>query len=150
MRLVIELLQERIPEELVSIQLRNCYDCFQDFQNAEAQIMQHITSSYLLALQPCVGLGFLHGFVTANFSVVGSLAPHPTPNLKDQGLHFFWPLHFDLSGMGGPTRSLRSRQHSSPGHWGAQTSCPRGGCSIQQQVEFCQLNCVAVQHGLLL
>jgi hypothetical protein len=31
-------------------------------------------------------------------------------------------LPFDLSGMGGPTRSLCSRQHSYSGHWGTKTS----------------------------
>jgi hypothetical protein len=52
------------------------------------------------ALQPrCVGLGLLYDFVTVNFFGVGSLAPRPTPNQEDQGLHFIWPLPFDLSGM---------------------------------------------------
>jgi hypothetical protein len=32
--------------------------------------------------------------------------------MEEQGLHFVWPLPFNLSGMGGSTRSLRSRQHS--------------------------------------
>jgi hypothetical protein len=44
---------------------------------------------------------------------VGLLARRSTPNLEDQGLHFIWPLPFDLSGIGGSTRSLRSRQHNS-------------------------------------
>jgi hypothetical protein len=79
-------------------------------------------SSSLLVLQPCLGLGLLRGFVTVDFSGVGLLAPRPTPNLEDQGLHFVWSLPFDLSGMGGATRSLRSRQHTSPCHWGAETS----------------------------
>jgi hypothetical protein len=35
-------------------------------------------------------------------------------NPDDQGLHFIWPLPFDLSYTGGPTRSLRSRQHGCP------------------------------------
>jgi hypothetical protein len=35
------------------------------------------------------------------------------------------PLFFDLTGIGVPTRSLRPRQHSSPGHWGIQTSFTR-------------------------
>jgi hypothetical protein len=65
-------------------------------------------SSSLLALQPCVGLGLLHGFVTVNFSGMWSLAPRPTLNLEDQELHFVWPLPFHLSGMGGPTRSYAS------------------------------------------
>jgi hypothetical protein len=66
---------------------------------------QYISFSSLLALQPSMGLGLFHGFVTVDFSGVGSLAPRPTPNLEDQGLHFVWPIPFDLSGMGGPTRS---------------------------------------------
>jgi hypothetical protein len=80
--------------------------------------------SPLLALQPCVGLGVLRGSVTVHFSGVGSLASLATPNLDDQELHFVWPLTFDLSEMGGPTRSSRSRQHSFPGHWGTQISSP--------------------------
>jgi hypothetical protein len=89
-----------------------------------------------LALQPCVswpppwsysiGSG---GFVTVNSSGMGSLSPRPTPNMEDQRLHFVFSLPFDLSGMGGTIRSLRSRQHSSPGHWGAQTSSSRQGGS---------------------
>jgi hypothetical protein len=47
---------------------------------------------------------------------VGLLTPRSTLDLKDQGLHSVWPPPFDLSGMGGSTRSLRSRQHSSLGH----------------------------------
>jgi hypothetical protein len=31
-----------------------------------------------------MGLGLLHGFVTVNFSEVGSLAQRPIPNLEDQ------------------------------------------------------------------
>jgi hypothetical protein len=51
------------------------------------------------------------GFVTLNFSVGGAIGPRLNP--QPGGLHFVWPLPLDLSGMGGPTRSLRSRQHSS-------------------------------------
>jgi hypothetical protein len=47
-----------------------------------------VFSSSLVALQPCVGLGLLHGFVTVNIFRVGSLAPRPIPNLEDQGLHY--------------------------------------------------------------
>jgi hypothetical protein len=36
--------------------------------------------------------------------------------MESHGLHFIWFLAFDLAWMGGSTRSLRSRQHSSPGH----------------------------------
>jgi hypothetical protein len=80
--------------------------------------------SPLWVLASSVGSG---GFVIVSFSWVGLLAPGPTPNLKDQGLHFVWPLLFGLSGMGAATRSLRSGQYtrSSPGHWGTQTSSPR-------------------------
>jgi hypothetical protein len=35
----------------------------------------------LLALQPCVGLGLLHGFATVSFSGVELLAPRPTSNM---------------------------------------------------------------------
>jgi hypothetical protein len=55
--------------------------------------------SFLLAPQPCVGLGLLHGFLTG-FSGVLSLAPRPKPNLEDQLLQFIWPLPFDLPGYG--------------------------------------------------
>jgi hypothetical protein len=58
------------------------------------------------------------GFVTVNFTRMVSLAPRPTSSLDNQGLHFVWPLPFDLSGMGGSTWSFRSRQHSSPGPGG--------------------------------
>jgi hypothetical protein len=42
------------------------------------------------------------------------VSPRPNPNLEDQRLHLVWPLPFDLSCTGGSTRSLHSRQHSSP------------------------------------
>jgi hypothetical protein len=72
-------------------------------------------SSTLLALHSCVGNGLFHSFVKENSSGGWLLAPRPKPNLEDQGLRFFWHLHFDLSGIGGSTRSSRSRQHSTPG-----------------------------------
>jgi hypothetical protein len=58
-------------------------------------------------------------FWTVNCSWVLWLTPRPTPNLEIQGVHFVYPLLFDVSDMDGPTRSLRSHQHNSPGHWGA-------------------------------
>jgi hypothetical protein len=67
------------------------------------------------------------GFVTVHFYGDGSVAPSPNPNLKGQGLYFVWSLPFDLSGMGDPTRSLRSRQHSSSGHLDLETSSQRYG-----------------------
>jgi hypothetical protein len=67
------------------------------------------------------------GFVTVSFSGLGY---SPTPNPQTwRTRDYVWPLFFDLSGMGGAARSLRSRQHSSPGHWDAQTSSPRKGGS---------------------
>jgi hypothetical protein len=79
-----------------------------------------LRTSSSLELQRCVGLHLLYGIVTANFSKVQSLASYPTPNLKDQGLYFAWPLSFDLSGMGDHSRRLRSRQHNYPGHCGVR------------------------------
>jgi hypothetical protein len=38
----------------------------------------------------------------------------PVPFIVD--CYFVWSLSFDLFGMGAPTRSLNSGQHSSPGH----------------------------------
>jgi hypothetical protein len=63
------------------------------------------------------------------FSGMVSLAPRPTRNLENQGLHFVWTIIFDLSGICEITTSLRSSQHSSPGHWEAQTSSPTRRCS---------------------
>jgi hypothetical protein len=60
-----------------------------------------------------------------DFSGVGLLASLPTPNLEDQGLYFVLPLPFHLFDMGGSTRNVRSRQHTSPEHWVTQTSSPR-------------------------
>jgi hypothetical protein len=59
-------------------------------------------SCSLLALQPSVGLGLLCDFVTVFFSGLGSLTPHLTSNLEDQGLQFVWPLPFALCGVGCP------------------------------------------------
>lgn len=62
------------------------------------------------------------GFVTADFSRMGLLAPCLSPHLEDWGLHFVLPLPFHSSGIGCCTRRLCFRQHSSWGHWGVQTS----------------------------
>jgi len=35
--------------------------------------------------------------------------------------YFVWPLSFNLSGLGGPTRSINFSQHSYPGHWSTQS-----------------------------
>jgi hypothetical protein len=42
-------------------------------------------------------------------------SPCPTHNLDDQGLSFIKPLHFNLSNMDRPTRSLHPGWHSSLG-----------------------------------
>jgi hypothetical protein len=61
--------------------------------------------------------------------------PTPNPQPKEPGLriHFVWPLPFDLSCIGDPTRSLRSRQNSCQGHWDAQTSSPRYGVVLEEE-----------------
>jgi hypothetical protein len=61
-------------------------------------------------------LGLLHGFVTVNVSSEVSLATRRTPNPEDSDYTSSCSLPFDLSRMGGSTRSLRSHQHSSPVH----------------------------------
>jgi hypothetical protein len=66
----------------------------------------------------CVGLGLYHSFVEVDFSGVGVFASHSAPITEDHGLNSSGPLPFDLSGVCGPTRSLRLHQHSSPGHCG--------------------------------
>jgi hypothetical protein len=83
------------------------------------------TSSSLLAPQPYVSLRLLRSFVTANFSGVGSLATRPTPNMEHKGLHFVWPIPYDLSSMGGSTRYIRSLQHNSLGYLGSEVSMIR-------------------------
>jgi hypothetical protein len=53
-------------------------------------------STFLLALQPCVGLGLLHGFITANFSEMRSL-PHahlPTWMTRDYTSSGLYPLTY--------------------------------------------------------
>jgi hypothetical protein len=45
-------------------------------------------SSSVPALQPCVGLDALHGFITVSFYWAASSATRRTPNLEDYGLHF--------------------------------------------------------------
>jgi hypothetical protein len=72
----------------------------------------------ILVHQGISDISFSGGFVRVNFSWVWSLATHPAPNLEVQVLLLVCHLHFDLSSIGGPTRSVRFRQHSSPGHWG--------------------------------
>ena len=60
------------------------------------------------------------GFVTIFFFFCGVrlLASRPTPNLEGQGIPCC--LGHDLSGMGGPTSSIRYYQHSSWDHMTTQ------------------------------
>jgi len=45
--------------------------------------------------------------------------------------YFVWPLSFNLSGLGGPTRSKKnSSQHSFLGLWGTQSPSPRKGAGV--------------------
>ena len=53
-------------------------------------------------------------FVTINFYCVGLLAPCQT--WRTRVSLFVWVITLDLSGMGGPTSSIRYRQHSSQDH----------------------------------
>jgi hypothetical protein len=73
------------------------------------RVTVEVFDSAPLPWPPFIGSG---SFVTVEFSGMG-LSLSPTPNLEDQKLHSVWPLPFDLSGMGGTTKSLCSRQHSS-------------------------------------
>jgi hypothetical protein len=85
------------------------YVCISRFRTREI--------SSLLSLQICVGLVLHHKlwrFHNSIFSGVGMLASLPTLKPQDQALKFVGPLRFDLPDVGGTTRSLRSRQHSSP------------------------------------
>jgi hypothetical protein len=61
---------------------------------------------------------FSGSFVTVNFSWVWSLTTQTAPILEVQWLHLAWHLLFDLSGIGGSTRSVHSLQHNSWGHTG--------------------------------
>jgi hypothetical protein len=105
-----------------------------------------------MAQQPYMGLGpsFFWTFRNSIIFGVELLAPRPNPKAGDQGLHFVWPLLFDLPGMGGPTRSLRSRRHSSPGYWGAQTSSPRKGGSPSEGNTFPRRNIIVCVDNTVL
>jgi hypothetical protein len=63
-----------------------------------------------------VGLGLLLRSRNNIFYGVGLLVPRQTPTLEDQGIPFCWIVTLDLSGMGGPTSSIRYCQHSSRDH----------------------------------
>ena len=65
--------------------------------------------------------------VTGSFLQEGVLALCKPFSLWVRWSTFVWPLTFDLSSMGGPTRSIRSRWCSSPGHWDTQAVTPRQG-----------------------
>jgi hypothetical protein len=53
-----------------------------------------------MVLESCLSIALLHGFVIALFFWSEVVTPRSTLNLEDERLHFVWPLHFDLSGVG--------------------------------------------------
>jgi hypothetical protein len=54
------------------------------------------TYIHLLVLQPCVGLGLLHGSVTVNFFWGGVVSHTPKPQPQYQVPHSVWPLPLSL------------------------------------------------------
>jgi hypothetical protein len=62
------------------------------------------------------------GLVTIYFYGVGLLASRPTPTLRARVSLFVWIITLDLSGMGGPTSSIRYCQHCSQDHLTTQAS----------------------------
>jgi hypothetical protein len=99
--------------------------CTSRFMALNTIIQDHKRSQIvsLLGLQPCVYLGLFHLWRSRNRKCFRCGVLSPTPNPKDQRLHFVWPLPFNLSGMDGFANLSSSRQHSSPSDCGAQTSC---------------------------
>jgi hypothetical protein len=55
----------------------------QETYSRPVNILYPLKFSSSLGQQPCVGLGPVHGFVTVNFSGVGSLAQPPTWRTRD-------------------------------------------------------------------
>jgi hypothetical protein len=91
-----------------------CEILHQDFINFSRTISLLFDKNIFSALQTlqfCMGVGLLHGNLW--LWRVGSLSPRPTPTWKTR-LQYVWPLTFYLSGMGGSSRNLRSRQHNPP------------------------------------
>ena len=64
------------------------------------------------------------GFVTIFFYGVRLLASRPTPAWRARVSLFVWVITLDLSGMGGPTSSIRYYQHSSRDHMTTQPPPP--------------------------
>jgi len=54
-----------------------------------------------------------------------------SPTWRTDGLHLVWILPFNLSGLGDPASSLRSRQHSCRGHQSSQASPPTACASTR-------------------
>jgi hypothetical protein len=78
----------------------------QDPKLSAAVHREHVSLSHTLILR-CL---FFHPvFNFRSFSNVFECdevaVSHSTPNLKYQGISFFWVITFDLSGMRGPTSS---------------------------------------------
>ena len=61
-------------------------------------------------------------FRNNKFLLCGIVSSTPNPQPGGPGYPFFvWVITLDLSGMGGPTSSIRYRQHSSQDHVTTQT-----------------------------
>jgi hypothetical protein len=69
-------------------------------------------------------------FVTIGFYCVGLLAPRQTPTWRTRVSLFVGVITLDLSGMGGPTSSIRHSQHSSWDHVTTQAPPLRHVASI--------------------
>jgi len=75
-------------------------------------------------------------FVVYSARKVGFTTPKESPLPSVVDCYFISPLPFDISGLGGPIRSIRSSQYSSPDrngarkpphHEGGKGGSPQGG-----------------------
>ena len=84
--------------------------------------IRNSSSSSSSALQPWVGLGLHLRFRNSIFFFTGwGCYPHAQPpTWRARVSLFVWVITLDLSGMGGPTSSIRYYQHSSRDHMTTQ------------------------------
>ena len=80
-----------------------------------------VISVYLVLFRPLSlnlsSLFLCSTFVTIGFLLCGYISPTPNPHTwRTKASLFVWVITLDLSGMGGPTGSIRYRQHSSQDH----------------------------------
>jgi hypothetical protein len=97
---------------------------FRDWNSLRARLHTHTHVSWLypkimksspLALQPWVGLGRLLRFPNNIFYGVVLLAS-TQPTWRSRVSLLVWVVTLDVSGMGGPTSSIRYCQHNSRDH----------------------------------